>query len=364
MATPEITSTCLAIRELGDGVVPSLVFTLQFNGVHFNVVAASPKDDAAGQGLVPLGYRFAESVEGKFLTELAELAWGEFDQARMEASDLLQQQLASLLADACLPTMRRLAPTPIPAAKTLQDYLYPQVYTLQVLTEGDHLTCITLDSDAGIPDEYQSVPKDRLRTMGLDIETTDIPVVKASHVILVRRLQGYVWRVTVDREDLVYKSLVNVFPENIGDELGTYLKLRSAGIDLKVPELRGIVQSHEGVIGILIGYIPHKHHNLRALLDGVEQGTIAPTEATASLRQKWATQIRRTLMGLHGLGILWLDIKTDNVLIDEDGDAVLIDFGGGNTMGWVDHDKYGSMEGELQGLDRIMTALGVGVNAD
>ncbi len=128
--------------------------------------------------------------------------------------------------------------------------------------------------------------------------------------------------------------------------------------------LVGIVQSHIGVIGILIGYIPHKYHSLRALLDGVERGTIAPAEASISLRQKWATQIRRTVTGLHGLGILWLDIKTDNVLIDEHDDAVVIDFGGGNTMGWVDHDKYGTMEGERQGLDKIMAALGVKADSD
>lgn len=61
----------------------------------FNVVAASPEDDDVGQTLVPLGYRFAESVEGKFLTELAELTWGEFDLARLKVSDRLEQQLAS-----------------------------------------------------------------------------------------------------------------------------------------------------------------------------------------------------------------------------------------------------------------------------
>ena len=122
----------------------------------------------------------------------------------------------------------------------------------------------------------------------------------------------------------------------------------------------GIVQSHKGgVIGILLAYIPHKHHSLRALLAGFDGGTIAPSEATASLRQKWAMQIRGTVAGLHGLGILWRDIKTDNVLINDDGDAVVLDFGGGNTMGWVDQDKYGSMEGEEQGLEKIMLALGV-----
>jgi serine/threonine protein kinase len=109
---------------------------------------------------------------------------------------------------------------------------------------------------------------------------------------------------------------------------------------------------------MLMAYIPHKHHNLRVLLDK------APHEATTALRQKWAAQIRDTLAVLHSLGILWLDIKTDNVLIDDDGDAVVLDFGGGNTVGWVDHDKYGTMEGELQGLAKIMAALGVDATSD
>jgi serine/threonine protein kinase len=62
---------------------------------------------------------------------------------------------------------------------------------------------------------------------------------------------------------------------------------------------------------------------------------------------------------LHNLGILWRDIKIDNVLINDDGDAVVLDFGGGNTMGWVDRDKYGTMEGEEQGLAKIIEALKV-----
>ena len=113
------------------------------------------------------------------------------------------------------------------------------------------------------------------------------------------------------------------------------------------------------MIGILLSYIPHTHHSLHALLSGVEGGTVASSEATQSLRQKWARQIRETVTGLHGLGILWRDLKTGNVLIDDDGDAVVLDFGGGNSQGWVDDDKYATMEGEEQGLWRIMEALGV-----
>jgi len=98
---------------------------------------------------------------------------------------------------------------------------------------------------------------------------------------------------------------------------------------------------------------------LRVLLLLVEQGTVPETEATTLLRLKWAEQIRHSLAQLHNLGILWRDVKTDNVLIDENNDAVLLDFGGGNTLGWVDEDKYGTMEGDQQGLQKIMKAVGV-----
>jgi hypothetical protein len=48
------------------------------------------------------------------------------------------------------------------------------------------------------------------------------------------------------------------------------------------------------------------------------------------------------------LGILWRGLKTHNVLIDNNGDAVVLDFVGGNTVGWVDNDKYATMEGEVR----------------
>jgi serine/threonine protein kinase len=90
----------------------------------------------------------------------------------------------------------------------------------------------------------------------------------------------------------------------------------------------------------------------------VDEGTVPETEATTSLKLKWAEQIRHSLAQLHKLGILWRDVKSDNVLIDENNDAVLLDFGGGNTVGWVDRDKYGTMEGDQQGLQKIIKALG------
>ncbi|KAL2261271.1 hypothetical protein VTK26DRAFT_4492 [Humicola hyalothermophila] len=350
------------VSYVGDGRgIESTILTLHYNGAHFKVVAASPNDGVGGKALVPPQYNFDASVEAKIMHKTYRLSFGEFDMEKGKEFERLENHLAELAADACLPTMQQLAPTRIPDAETLEQYIHPRTYVLQVFTDFDRaaLTCRALDGFAAIRDSHPPVPEDRIRAMGLDLATTDIPIVKASEVILIDRLQGMVWKVRVGGEEMICKGSINVFTNPLCDELEAYVKIRSAGATLRVPELRGIVVSQKGVVGILLGYIPHDHRNLRFLLSDADAGTIPPGEATVALRRKWATQIEETLRGLHKLGVLWRDIKTDNVLINKDGDAVVLDFGGGNTMGWVDQDKYGSMEGEEQGLRKIMEALKV-----
>lgn len=51
------------------------------------------------------------------------------------------------------------------------------------------------------------------------------------------------------------------------------------------------------------------------------------------------------------------DVKPDNVLIDTQDDAYIIDFGGGYTRGWVDKELANTAEGDLQGLQRISEFL-------
>jgi hypothetical protein len=48
----------------------------------------------------------------------------------------------------------------------------------------------------------------------------------------------------------------------------------------------------------------------------------------------------------------------ENILIDEvTDDSWIVDFGGGNTDGWIDRDLHGSKAGDLQALDRITAEL-------
>lgn len=77
----------------------------------------------------------------------------------------------------------------------------------------------------------------------------------------------------------------------------------------------------------------------------------------SQVRQKWVDQISNTLKQLHSRNIVWGDAKAENALIDANGDAYLIDFGGGYTEGMVEKEMCNSIEGGLQGLESIKRFL-------
>lgn len=72
-----------------------------------------------------------------------------------------------------------------------------------------------------------------------------------------------------------------------------------------------------------------------------------------AMRRRWADQVREAVAALHEAGVVWGDAKPDNVMVDGDDNAWLIDLGGGYTEGWVDNDKAGTKEGDLQGVASI-----------
>lgn len=72
---------------------------------------------------------------------------------------------------------------------------------------------------------------------------------------------------------------------------------------------------------------------------------------------KWADQMRDAIEYLHAKELVWGDAKPANVLISGDGNAILIDFGGGTTKGWVDSEYYETCRGDLQGFGRIVSFM-------
>ncbi|KAI1749916.1 hypothetical protein F4782DRAFT_549342 [Xylaria castorea] len=81
------------------------------------------------------------------------------------------------------------------------------------------------------------------------------------------------------------------------------------------------------------------------------------TEFTTT-KAKWFSQVKMTVKQLHEAGLVWGDAKLDNVLVNEAGDAVVIDFGGGYTPEYIPRELQDTVEGDLMALKRIATELG------
>ena len=144
----------------------------------------------------------------------------------------------------------------------------------------------------------------------------------------------------------------------LGNKLENHLRVLKAALsaDARVPRLRGVVVAEGGLVaGLLLTYVDARRENDGLLFADRLLYTPIP------LRQRWASQIQETVAQLHGAGLLWGDAHDANVVIDKNDDAWLIGLGGGRyTEGWVDKDKAGTKEGDLQGVAKIVGQLRAG----
>lgn len=134
------------------------------------------------------------------------------------------------------------------------------------------------------------------------------------------------------------------------DKLSNYKSIGEAGLErhLRISRLYGLVQDDNSglVYGLLLSYIDCRNVTL---------GCAVKPDTPSYFRQQWANQITHTLKCLHEASIVWGDVKPDNVLIDVNKDAWIIDFGGG----WVEKKIAGTVQGDLQGLAKILEYLGI-----
>lgn len=153
-------------------------------------------------------------------------------------------------------------------------------------------------------------------------------------------------RVEVGDEDSQVTCFFKQFNTSLGNnhaktELMKFKMIDLANIpfppDALVCRLHGVVREGNSLAGMLLTWIDKK-----GLL-----GRARAEEASIQLRKRWAGQVSGSLQVLHRQGIIWGDVKAENVLVDKDDNSWIIDFGGSYTPGWVDEDKAGTLEGGL-----------------
>ncbi|KAL1859445.1 hypothetical protein VTK73DRAFT_7591 [Phialemonium thermophilum] len=148
-----------------------------------------------------------------------------------------------------------------------------------------------------------------------------------------------------------FKHFSGGMTQTLVRELEGHLRLLQSGLkpDARAVRLLGIVKVDDEVGGVLLTYVDHDDWS--GLL------RYRAMEAPLCIRERWANQVRETVAELHEAGVVWGDAKVDNVMVDRNDNVWIIDFGGGYTEGWVDKDKAGTTDGDLQGVDRIVDYL-------
>ncbi|CAH0051900.1 unnamed protein product [Clonostachys solani] len=119
----------------------------------------------------------------------------------------------------------------------------------------------------------------------------------------------------------------------------------SVGSDTLVQRMHGLLKSENGhVHGLLLSHIDCKWHGIHS----------AASEEDASMRPKWAAQIRQSVERLHAAGVVWGYADPGNVLIDRNNDAWIVGCGNGYTKGWTPKGLAGTKEGDWHAVEKIL----------
>ncbi|KAI1109609.1 hypothetical protein F5Y14DRAFT_431968 [Nemania sp. NC0429] len=267
------------------------------------------------------------------------------------------------------PLFAQLAPEPLPsfdpekirsgvARPLLSEYLFPETFGCKLEAVDDVLIPRHVDDRGGLVSPRTWLDADLLDIMEDWLCFIDPSEIEVWFQVPEHALDTIPRRVRVDLDGAGHMTtcFFKEFGLDFGDcpmsrEIEAYAKIHEAnfGPDVRVGRLHGVAydESDGTTLGLLLAYIDHRTTLDYAMKD------ITPL----AMKQKWARQIEDTLKELHRVGVIWGDAKAGNVIIDEENNVVIVDFEGGYTHGWVDAEKAGTVEGDLQGLQNIMAFL-------
>ncbi|KAH8724866.1 hypothetical protein GQ44DRAFT_617233 [Phaeosphaeriaceae sp. PMI808] len=249
-----------------------------------------------------------------------------------------------------LPIFRNVPPLVGYQKPTLQDYLFPDTmeYTLRAVKEelipflNSQVQSGQLPYGVRLCQELCSLwPSFHPRQVQLCDDYPEEALSRAPTKVLVD-----------GKTTCFFKAYYSGDTRSARDELSNYKSIGEARLEqhLRISRLYGLIRDNNSglVYGLLLSYIDCRNLTL---------GCAVKPNTPSYFRQQWANQITHILKSLHEVGIIWGDVKPDNVLIDVNKDAWIIDFGGGYTEGWVERKIAGTVQGDLQGLAKILEYL-------
>lgn len=241
----------------------------------------------------------------------------------------------------------------------LSEYLFPETFGCRLDAQDDRFIPVHVDNEGSLVKPRSFLDGDlldELETWTRFFEPSELEVVfqrpeQALHMMPELVLAD------IDKsghKTLCFFKHFGLASENpMTHELVVHQKVHNAkpGPDVRVSRLQGVVhlQDEDATLGLLLSLVDHE--------DGMTLQSALCDDPPRHLRERWAKQVSHTVEELHKAGAVWGDAKADNVLIDKNSDAWVIDFEGGYTKGWVEKDKAGTKEGDLQGLGKILDLI-------
>lgn len=286
-----------------------------------------------------------------------------------ESDDDAEEEDTALLHDCfdwavkpCIADFERLSP-PRPPLKdkqqlTLSYFIASATFECTLVATDEALTCQDIERVEPDQDGFSLSP-----TTPQPPWTTSFPSFTPSEITVLcdddpnhHPLDSNPTQVHIGTQRLYFKESLDPDDEVAKRGVETHERIANAdfGANVRTSRLYGIVRDERSrqMVGLLLYHIEEDTRLAFAVGPGTAE----------VMRERWARQVRETLAALHGAGITWGDAKADNVLIDVYGDAWIVEFGGGRTEGWVDSGREGTVDGDLQGLERILKFIASGGN--
>ncbi|KAL9112427.1 MAG: hypothetical protein Q9227_003269 [Pyrenula ochraceoflavens] len=337
--------TSAGSKEDDDGVLTGYELLYKFPSLLVNVVILYDRSSETNS---------SKSAESKLMEKLDDAGlWSDDDSESEERAvrrtEDVEAEIQEFVDEVCQPTFNELSKTQDRITNDeshpfyLHQHLHPKTVHLQIITRDGKAEVIPC---AGVQPQSRFLRSKDVSLLGQKM----LPVYEPSKIEVVELLGQWILRVSVGGQDLCCK--LNIDDGIIMKEYRALQRVTEHGpSSMRVPKLRGLVVEDDGVVGLLLDYIPTRYTTLTAAVES------AAEEDHAARKAKWAAQVEETLALLHAIDVVWGDVKPENILIDEKDDAWLLDFGGGWTEGWVDRRLANTKEGDLQGVKRLRQML-------
>ncbi|KAL7922738.1 hypothetical protein ACQKWADRAFT_292276 [Trichoderma austrokoningii] len=245
------------------------------------------------------------------------------------------------------------------STQDLHSAIYPATLYFQLLDNFGKAVIVPIASSEANTLSADEIGYDSAEEDELGIDTT-LPCCSTKVILtaemFVESSEYVAGRVLVDSNVMFCKAVGSgggLIGTSVGRELECLQEVRkhlppTCDPSIQIPQLLGYVRHADN--GRLVGF-------LREWVPGYRLRDMDVPAIPAQRRQKWIRQIREAVHSLHTKGIIWGDGKASNVVIDEQNDAWLIDFGGGWTEGWVDEELADTVEGDEQAISKIRDFL-------